>query len=268
MEKFSFIRHGDKLTPGKDTGSLEESSLTPLQQEKWKEAVIRLGIEGNAQIKYENLPIIEEMAKEMFEKLPPKATIIFSSTNYPRTRLTADLLSSELMKLINEYKTKEISVAYMWESPGDADKEESRTNIGNMKNEMATNQRLMREVQKTDYPEDLELEEYLKHGGNKTFKNEDEVLRRAVNIDLGKEDSQYRKRVETFRESLKNIEKSFDDIDGPVYFYMVGHHPNLITFDVALNGREHYNTSDEIPKPLTLWEVDKEKITDFINKKN
>jgi len=266
MEKFSFIRHGDKLTPGKAMESLEESSLTPAQQEKWKEAVRRLGIENNPQIRYENLPIIEQMAKEMYEKLPPKATVVFSSTNYPRTRLTADLLSSELMKLINEDKTKEIAVAYMWESPEDAIKEYSRTNIGDMKNEMATNQRLMREVQKTDYPDDLDLEEYLKHDGNKTFDNEDEVLRKAVNLDLKNENSQYKKRVGSFRESLKNIKTSFDDISGPVFFYMVGHHPNLITFDVALNGREYYNTSDEIPKPLMLWEVDKEKIHDFINK--
>jgi len=252
METFGFIRHGSKLEPGKPIEKLEKSGLTLEQQEKWKEATKRLGIENDPQMGYENLPLIEKMARDMYEKLPPKATVIFSSTDYPRTKLTADLISSTLMEIIKEKNEKEIAVAYMWEHPDEATKEGSRTKTGDMKNEMATNQRLMREVQKMDYPEDLDLEEYLKHGGHKTFANEDEVLRRAVNLDLRSEDSQYKKRVATFKESLKNIEESLDDIDGPVFFYMVGHHPNLITFDVALNGREHYDTSDEIPKPLTL----------------
>ena len=265
MENFGFIRHGHKLNSEGVNPPLEESGLTLEQQHTWKEAVVRLGIEDNPQMKYENLPLIEELARDMYNKLPEKATVIFSSTGYPRTRLTADLISSELMKLSRGEGSKEIAVAFMWEHPDDAIKENSRTNLGNMQNEAASNQQLLREVQKRDFPDDLDLEEYLKHGGNKTFTNEDEVLRRAVNLDLESPDSQYKKRVDSFREQLKNVYTSFQDIEGPVFFYMVGHHPNLITFDVALSGRKHYDTAEEIPKPLTLWEVNKEKVEKFID---
>lgn len=260
-----FIRHGDKINSKDVNLPLERSGLTLEQQRTWKEAVVRLGIEDNPQMKYENLPLIEELARVIYAKLPEKATVIFSSTDYPRTRLTADLISSELIKLSKKKKkSKEIAVAFMWEHPDDSIKENSRSNIGNMQNEAATNQRLLRKVKERDFPDDLDFEEYLKHGGSKTFSNEDEVLRRAVNLDLESPDSQYRSRVDSFKAQLKNVSASFQEIKGPVFFYFVGHHPNLITFDVALNGRKHYATAKEIPKPLTLLEASKNKVQEFI----
>lgn len=268
MQEFGFIRHGHKLNARESKLPLEESGLSPIQQEKWEEAVNRLGIKDDPQMGYENLPLIEQMAKDMYESLPEKATVVFSSTAYPRTRLTADLISTELVRLTAENKTKEIGVSFLWEPLDEAVKEDSMTNVGDMHRESATNQRLMREVKERDYPGDVELEEYLEQQGRKTYANEDEVLRRAVNLDLESSDSQYRKRVSTFREQLKNIESTFDEGDGPIFFYMVGHHPNLITFDVAINGRDHYDRSDEIPKPLTLWKADREKIRDFINQES
>ena len=48
--------------------------------------------------------------------------------------------------------------------------------------------------------------------------------------------------------------------DRPVYVYGIGHHGSLIALDVAYNGRDKYDSVDEIPKPLSLWKVNLEKI--------
>ena len=264
MKEFGFVRHGHKLGPEEEGRSLEESGLTLEQQRKWKEAVTRLGIENNPQMGYENLPLIEQMAKGMYEKLPERALVIFTATDYPRAKLTADLISTELTRLSVGGHGKEIKVAFLWEHPDEKVKADSMSRIVDMREEMAANQRLLGEVQKRDYPDDLDFKVYLTRGGDKAYANENEALRRAVNLDLESEDSQYRKRASSFKRQLQHIETTFDDHNEPVFFYAVGHHPNLIAMDVAINGRTHYERSDEIPRPLTLWKVDKEKIEKFL----
>lgn len=270
MEKgirFGFIRHGEKINPEKEEASLDSSNLTEAQKQRWAESIEKLGIKDDPQITYENMPRIEELARDIFESLPDNSLVVFTSTNYPRTRLTADLISQALCDLsFADEGKKNISVSFLWEDPKSP--EPSLTEIGDMKGESAANQRLMRNLKDEQYPDDDKFERYLEKKGNTTFDREDEVLRQAVNLDLASANSQYKQRAVSFKQQLKNIESLFSENTEKVFFYMVGHHPNLITLDVALNGRTHYDKAEEIPKPLSLWEVDTGKLRDFVEGSN
>ena len=117
MEKFNIIRHGNKLEAGEERRPLQESGLPEKQQQKWSEAIRRLNIQGDPEITYGSLPLIEKIAQDIYEQLPDKATVIFTSTAYNRTKLTADFLSTSLMEKLQEKNDKEIAVAFLWETP-------------------------------------------------------------------------------------------------------------------------------------------------------
>lgn len=264
-KEFGFIRHAPKKSALENDleKTSEEPKLNPVQLEKWNEAIKRLEIEGDPQVSRKELPLIEKKATDIYESLPEESLVIFSSTDYPRTKLTADLISSTLLELEREREEKKIRVASLWEH--DEIEDHKLKDVGSMQDEARRNQALMREIYERDFPNDQEFKEYLESKGDKTFNREDEMLRRAVNFDLQSDDSQYRKRAKTLREELKSIEKLLDELDGPVFFYMAGHHPNLIALDVAVNHRSYYDSEKELPKPLDLWKVDKEKLIEFIN---
>ncbi|MDO8579249.1 MAG: hypothetical protein Q7R72_00045 [bacterium] len=270
MDQLGFIRHAPKVEGGKARRPLAESGLSFSDQLLWEETVAMLGIKDDPGITYESLPLIKKMAEQIYEELPEKALAIFTSTTYPRTRMTSALLQVELMRLIKEGE-KEIGVASAVEpSVEEAAQPDSRSNLLNMKNESAGNQRLMRELKDREYPDDQEFEAYLQSGANTTFARENEMLRAAVNEDLASgSNSFYRKRLGLLREQLRKVKDAFTKINGndPVYFYAVGHHPNLITLDVALNGRAEYQDG-EIQQPLTVVKADREKLEKFLEEKS
>jgi hypothetical protein len=271
MEEFNIIRHGFKPEVGEEgIKPVEESGLSREDQEAWLEAVAALGIENDPGITYDSFSLIKERAREIYEKLPSKALVVLASTDYPRTKLTAYLLSGELEKIVKnkfgDEDNKDVRVAFLWESPEEAGQKNSMSNVVDITEESKRNQELMGISQEADEEEGV-FKKYLEHGANRGFKDENEKLRQAVNIDLASDDSAYRKRVELFRQQLQKIEDGFSDEELPVYFFGVGHHPNLVTLDVAFNGREHYSEADEIPQPLTLWGVDRKKIKKFLESK-
>src|SRR5262245_61183317 len=99
MDELSFIRHGPKIPIGSENLHLEKSGLSLEQQEKWKAAQESLGEGSDTEITYETLPKIEKMAEEIYDKLPEKALLLFTATDTPRTKMTANLLSMEMIRL-------------------------------------------------------------------------------------------------------------------------------------------------------------------------
>lgn len=194
---------------------------------------------------------IEALAQDICGKLPEKALLIFNSTDTPRTRLTANFLSTSVFEESKKLG-KDIRVVYIWE-PSLKDKEESalmRTSEGIGVSLML---KLMKEVEEND---DESLNIYLNSGkGVFAHPKEDELVMKAANKDLASEPSFFKKRASVLREQIAIIRESFLDKDLPLYFYGIGHHGSLIALDVAFNGRERYNSVDEIPQPLSVRKV-------------
>lgn len=252
MKEIGFIRHGHKREAGKEVVELEHSGLSAEDQEIWKEIVEMRNL-SNPEITFENVPLIKELAQQILDNLPNEATVIFTSTPYPRAQMTAELISTYLMKLA-ESGSKNIHVAYVLESKENIQTPKDIVDV--TRNAEAMSLR-MKELAKADAKDDAALADYLgaASGGHLTHPIEQELVQQEVNIDLASPDSLFKIRAEELKTQIEEYKKRFKDISGPVFFYGVGHHTNLIALDVAFNGRTRYETADEIPKPLALWKV-------------
>ncbi len=250
MEEVNFVRHGSKMQAGEERVPIEESGLTPEQQEKWKEAV-RAHKLTDPEITYSSLVKIEALAKDICSELPEKALLVFNSTNTPRTKLTADFLSTSVAEEANRQR-KDIATAFIWE-PSQISKEEGSLTRTSESIGTPLMLKLMKEVEETD---DKNLENYLGAGkGAFAHPKEDELVMKAANKDLASENSFFKKRAPILRAQVERIKETFSDKETPLYFYGVGHHGSLIALDVAYNGREKYDSVDEMPQPLTVWKV-------------
>jgi hypothetical protein len=120
---------------------------------------------------------------------------------------------------------------------------------------------IIRKFVEQEKAEDEELKRYLEQSapqdvGTRSYWNEDELIFETANIDLASEHSVIRNRAEALKKQVATVMEQFEDHPVPVYFYGVGHHHSLIALDVAFNGREHYDSVNDLPKPLDLWKVD------------
>jgi len=247
MDEFSFIRHGEKLKLGEDRKALEDSGLTEEQQEKWKEAVGALKLE-DPELAYEALPKIEQLSREVYDSLPGDALLLFLSTDTPRTKLTANLLSSELFRL-EQQNGKNIAVACLWEPENNNNQDGLRdVSTGDITDRM-------KRILIQDSQDEQALKEYFDSGGNKTFAMEDELVMKAINEELVSDNSAIKKRAQLLKAQYERLSEKFKDEKRPLFFYCVSHHSGLVALDVAFNGREKYNSADEIPKPLSLWKA-------------
>ncbi|OGY38576.1 MAG: hypothetical protein A3G57_04740 [Candidatus Andersenbacteria bacterium RIFCSPLOWO2_12_FULL_45_8] len=257
MREIGLIRHGAKFEGGKKRVPLEESGLTAEQQERWAEAVERLDIQNDPELSYDSVPQIEKLAARLNESLPERATVLFLSSDYPRTKLTADLLSSSLIGEVQK-AGKDVGVGFVWEPKEEAAKPGSVSKLPQGTPEIME---AMKEVAERDCPDDESLKEYfISNDGSITHPKEDELVMKAVNEQISDKDSFIGKRVALLKEQVENLKAKFPSGDRPVYVYGIGHHGSLIALDVAYNGRDKYDSVDEIPKPLSLWKVNLEKI--------
>lgn len=244
------------MEAGVDRLSIEESGLTVDQQNKWKEACATLDEGVDPEITYENLPLIEKMAVDIFEKLPDKALLLFASTDFPRTRMTCALLSMELTRLGLENPDKHIVTGSIWESPEVANQDESISNLpGEAKGFLDLWKKFKdREEAKSD----PSLKEYFKQsGGEKTHPKEQEIVFKLANQDLANPDSVFRKRADQIKGQIESFKKRYPDGDYKTYFFGIGHVSTLISVDIALNDREKYDRVEEIPTPLTIIKAEK-----------
>jgi hypothetical protein len=250
--EFNLIRHAFKKEPTENR-SLEESGLTKEQQEKWQEAVTRLKLE-DPEITYESLPLIEKMAEGIYESLPPKALVLLAATEYPRNKITADFLATEIARLAMEKEDKEISTAFIWEPSDVAANADSLTKIP-----VGTPGAIMENMKivfEKDYQDSESLREYLEgRSASVSHPLENELTMKAANLDLISKDSFLKERADLLKAQVEKLKETFKDYDGPIYFYGVGNHSSLIALDVAFNDRQKYETVEEIPEPLALWKA-------------
>ena len=254
MENFSLIRHGDKLGVGETRKPVEHSGLSAEQQRKWSAICDRLGIE-DPEITYESVRGIERLAAEIYGQLPERALVVFTTTDYPRTRFTAEYLLDELEELIAARQEKKIYTEVI----GESSEKGGRRSVGvtDIPKETPGMIERMRAIVAEEADEDAQLGDYLaSQGGGKSHARETELFFMAVNRDLGSEDSIIRKRAEELKERVDRLEREGVRAgDLPVYCFGVGHMSGLIAMDVAFNGRNHYGTLDEMPRPLALWKA-------------
>lgn len=217
MKEFNLIRHGQKLETGATRKSFGDSGLSPDQQAKWAEAVKRLNLK-DPELAYEALPKIEQLAGEIYNSLPEKALLIFVSTDTPRTKLAADLLSCEIINIIAQQKEKDISVVFLWEPPEEESKPDSlkKVLVGDIMERM-------RIIMRQDNIDDESIREYFESDGKTTFPMEDEIVRKAINEDIASEDSSIRKRGDLLRKHYEKISEQFKNEDRPVFFYGLSH---------------------------------------------
>lgn len=257
MEKFSFIRHGDKLKAGETRAPLEESGLTDDQKRKWTDICSRLGIE-DPQITYENLDKIEAMASKVYEQLPQRALVIFTSSDTPRTRFTAEYLLGELEAIVQEKNKKKIYTEVI----GDSGVKGNIRSVGTttIPREAEGILEKFKVMSAQDNLDEENLKEYFEapHGG-KTHPKEMELLFKVVNSDLQSGDSSLKKRADDLREQLKQVSEQVQSNELPIFFFGVGHMSTLISLDVAFNDRKSYEGVEEMPHPLALWEVENKK---------
>jgi len=256
MEKFSFIRHGEKMGD-QERVPLEESGLTPEQQQKWLEAREVVGIGIDPGITYENLPVIEKMAEDIFNKLPEKSLLLFTSTDFPRTKMTNALLSMELSRLALQNPDKNIATGSIWEPKEVAEQEDS---ISNLPGEAKGFLELWKEFEKSEEAQsDPSLKEYFEQGGGKAHPKEQEIIFKLANKDLANPNSIFKKRAEQIKGQIESFKDKYPDEDYKTYFFGIGHVSTLIPVDVALNGREKYDSAEEIPTPLTIIQAEERK---------
>lgn len=254
IEDFGMIRHGAKQKGGELRKSLGESELTEEQQRKWQEAVESLKLD-NPELSYEALPGIERLGKKIYESLPEHALVIFVSTDTPRTKLTADLLSNEIIELSKaEGGKKDIAVAFLWEPEEVKKQPDSLSNIPMWPPEIME---ILEEIIAQDSADDETMEAYLKSDGNFEVPGENELTFKMVNRDLRSHDSCLRRRADALKKQYDLLLDTFKDENRPIFFYGVGHHSSLVALDIAFNGRRKYDSVDEIPNPLDLWKAKK-----------
>jgi len=256
MENFSFMRHGEKLAAGQERVPLEDSGLTPEQQQKWLEAQEVVGAGIDPEITYENVPVIERMAEDIFNKLPEKSLLLFTSTDFPRTKMTSALLSMEVGRLALQNPDKHVATGSIWEPTEVAEQEDS---ISNLAGEAPGFLDMWKEFKNSkDAQEDPSLQDYFaQSGGGKTHPKEQEMIFKLANKDLASPNSVFKKRAEQIRGQIESFKERYPDEDYKTYFFGVGHVSTLIPVDVALNNREKYDSVEEIPTPLTIIKTEK-----------
>lgn len=257
LEKISFIRHGEKMTAtDQDTISSDLENLSVEDQAEWREAVERLGIEANPEIRPANMLKIREIAQELFGELPEKALVLLTSMLTPRTRLTADLLSTELYKATQE-GSKDIGIAYMWQPDSEGKNPENPINLPNpvvasKGPELAA---LLKEIVAEQSP-GTDPDSYMKTGGGFKVEKEDDLVIELVRRDLAKgDDSAIRERVHLFEDQIKNMKEWTANEERPTYVVAVGHHMSLIPLDMHFNEVREF-PAEEIPQPLDRWSYD------------
>jgi len=251
MQEFNIIRHGEKLEAGEERVPLEESGLSGEQQRDWKESVERLGLE-NPELSYRAVPKIEKLGQEIFESLPEGALVIFGSTNTPRTKLTADLLSKKIMEL-SVRENKNITVAFIWEPEEIKGQPGSLSSIPMYPPEISD---AIKKIQEQDEIDDKIIKDYLEKDGGFAHPKEEEWVMKAVNDDLAGEDSFMRRRADLLKSQYEKLKEAFGNENRAIFFYGLGHHSSLLALDVCFNGRKKYDSVAEMPQPLSLWKAD------------
>ncbi|MDD5489098.1 MAG: hypothetical protein PHP25_00245 [Candidatus Moranbacteria bacterium] len=255
IEQFGMIRHGAKQKGGEIRKPLEESGLSKEQQRKWSEAVEALKL-VDPELSHETVPGIEKLARHIYDGLPKHALVIFVSTDTPRTKLTADLLSMEILEIENSGgNKKDVAVAFIWEPEEIKKQPNSLSNIPIWPPEIM---KTMREIIMQDARDDEVMEAYLKSDGNFEIPNENGIMFRAINNDLSNEESSLKRRAEELMIQYEKLKNTFVNEKRPIFFYGLGHHSSLVALDIAFNGREEYISVDEIPNPLDLWHAKKQ----------
>ena len=145
----------------------------------------------------------------------------------------------------------------MWEQKDIAQDLASVSNVAMYPLEMTE---LIKTFAEQDKADDEALKLYLEQAtphdlGSRTYRDEDALIFKSSNADLASENSIMRKRGELMKEQLSTVMQEFKEHPVPVYFYGVGHHGSLIALDAAFNGRTHYDSVEDMPKPLELWKA-------------
>jgi hypothetical protein len=250
IEEFGAIRHGHKHEAGGEgTTNLAESGLSPEDQQIWAETVASRNL-ANPEITFENVPLIKDLANNIYEGLPEgPSTVLFTSTPYPRAQMTAELTAVYLMKKA-EGGSKQVNVGFVNEAKEDKQTSKDIVDVSYTSTKMMGR---MKELAAVDAADDAKLAAYLNAtGGNTTHSNEQAMVQRVVNEDLASPDSVFKRRAEDLKTQIAEYTERFKDIPGPVFLYGVGHHTNVITLDIAVNGRTRYDSVEEVPKPLEL----------------
>ncbi len=247
-----FLRHGNMVSAEEDRKSLVESGLTEDQQRKWQYAQEVIGEDKDPEITYENVPFVEKIAQDILEQLPKKALILFVSTSYSRTRMTAALLSQEIGSLAGKDNKKIIYTGSIWEP------EEMNDLFGSLSGADPEFIQMWKEYENSSEAQtDPLLKDYSEQiNEEKIDSNGQEILFSVVEKDLLNQNSIFRKRAEELRKQIDAFKKLYVEEELPMFFFGVGHVTTLIALDIALSGRESYSSADELPKPLTLWKID------------
>lgn len=261
-KKFTFaaMRHGHKLAINEKLGPLEQSGLTFSQQQKWKLAVERL--KGDEpEIRYDTIPLIEEKARELFAELPENSLVLFTSSQYPRARILADLMSTTLIELNEARPEKDLSIAFLWEPKEMASKDESIYNIARIDEVASSITSRMKKIQERDYSKDSSLLEYFSESCNRAHPFENQIVFTAVNEDLSQPDSVLRAQGKLLKKQIQHVQTMYADFERPIFLLVAGHHSNLIALDTAYNNRTAYASVEQIPAPLALWCVPSDKLS-------
>jgi hypothetical protein len=170
--------------------------------------------------------------------------------------MTYLLLSQELIRISHSHQEKDVAIASVWEPK---EIRELDNSVSNLPNENKEAVELFREFQKNvDLEKDPALEDYFTHPtGGKNHPKGQEMLYEIANKDLASENSVFKKAAEQMKKQMELFKEKYKDGARPVYFFGVGHNTTFVALDVAVNGRTHYDSVDEIVEPLTLWRVSK-----------
>jgi len=246
--EFSIIRHPEKVEVGCERSSIEEVNIPPKQKRKWAEICQRLEID-DPEITYESLTELEEMAKDIYEQLPYKALVLFTSSGYNRTKFAAEYLSSELEEIISKGEKKIYTDVI-----GEYKIKEGKKTVGvsNLPAEAPGMQKVMGELMKEENKIDRKLNDYLAEAKGKfTHPRELEIFLHAVNEDLSRPDSVLRERALELELQLAQLKSDIETKDMPVFIFGFGHMSSIVALDI-INGKEKYESENEIAKPLEL----------------
>ncbi|MFH1089844.1 MAG: hypothetical protein V1716_05485 [Candidatus Uhrbacteria bacterium] len=211
MQKFSFIRHGEKMGVGEERSAIEVSGLTSDQQARWKNICERLHVE-DPEVTYQSVEKMESLAKEIFSSLPDRALVVFSTTNYPRTRFTAEYVLETLEDLAREDNKKHIYTEVIGESTTDTGVRTVGTS--GLAKEAPGMLPLMQQIARQDQADDDGVAQYLSStGGGKGHAKEMELFFAAVNQDLASENSLLKKRAGELRAEVEQLKEDVQTND-------------------------------------------------------
>src|SRR3989338_8394881 len=111
----------------------------------------------------------------------------------PRTRLSADLLSTELLNAISS-TNKNISVASIWQPNSEKENDENPINLPNFGPNIKNIYPIHNKILAERYP-DIDADAYLKTGGGQKIPDEDGLISEMIRQDINSENSDIKKRV-------------------------------------------------------------------------